>query len=174
VLSDGNNTQDAGTGGGTQTVDGSTGSAQVGSPMLFASVRVLSGGTTPGDEPGSPDVGDAAGDLLGTLLRSPSDGGGGDVVASLAMVLAPAPRGGGSPSPEELRRLLDGADPDPAIRFASGGIGDSSRAAEVHTLGVSASSLPLTGFGFVTSALLGMWLFSTGLALRLVPGGKRR
>jgi hypothetical protein len=174
VLSDGNNTQDAGTASGTQTVDGSTGSAQVGSPMLFASVRVLSGGTTPGDEPGSPDVGDAAGDLLGTLLRSPSDGGGGDVVASLAMVLAPAPRGGGSPSPEELRRLLDGADPDPAIRFASGGIGDSSRAAEVHTLGVSASSLPLTGFGFVTSALLGMWLFSTGLALRLVPGGKRR
>jgi hypothetical protein len=177
AFSDGDNTTTGDAGSltaGPQTVDGSTGSAQVGAPALFAPVRVLSGGTAPADDSGSPDVGDAAGDLLGELVGSPLDGGGADAVATLATVLAPAPQGGGSPSPEEMRTLLDGADPGPAIRFASGGIGDSSSAAEVHTLGVSASSLPLTGFGFMASALMGLGLFSTGLGLRLVPGGKRR
>jgi hypothetical protein len=151
-------------------VDGSTGSAQVGSPTAFAPVRVLGGIPTPGEESGTPDPGDVAGDLLGTLLANPS---GGDVIAGAA-ALAPAPRAGGTPSPDELRRLIDSSDPDPAIRFATGGIGDGTSAAGVQTLGVSAAGLPFTGFGFLATAAMGLWMLSTGLALRLVPGGKRR
>jgi hypothetical protein len=174
VLSDGDNTSDAGpaSSGPEQSVEGSSGSAQVGAPTAFAPVRVLSrGNPTPGDEPGAPDAGEVAKDLLGTLLGSPF--GGGDVVASPASV-AQAPRAGGTPSPDELRRLLDGANPDPAIRFALGGIGGSTSTGAVQALGVSAGSLPLTGFGVLATAAMGVWMFSTGLALRLVPGGKRR
>jgi hypothetical protein len=172
VLSDGDNSSGADAGGptdGSQSVHRSTGSAQVGSPKVFAPVRALDRGTP--HEPGAPDAGDLAEDLLDALLGSPS--GGGDVVASPAAV-APAPRAGGSPSPDELRRLLDGADPDPAIRFANGGIGDSTSTGTVQTLGVSATSLPLTGFGLLATVAMGAWMFATGLALRLVPGGKRR
>jgi hypothetical protein len=174
VLSDGDDTTDAGptSSGPEQTADRSNGSAQVGSPALFAPVRVLSGGTpTLGDDPGTPDAGDVADDLLGALLGSPS--GGGDVVANPAAV-APAPRAGGSPSPEELRRLLDGADPDPAIRFATGGTGDSTSSGAAQVLAASAASLPLTGFGLLPTVAMGAWMFATGLALRLVPGGRRR
>jgi hypothetical protein len=166
VFSDGDNSSGADAGGptdGSQTVDRSTGSAQVGSTTVFAPVRVLDRRT--------PDPDDVAEDLLGTLLGSLS--GGGDVVASPAS-LAPGPRAGGSPSPDELRRLLDGSDPDPAIRFANGGIGDTTSTGAVQTLGVSAASLPVTGFGVLATVAMGVWMFATGLALRLVPGGKRR
>jgi hypothetical protein len=84
VLSDGDNTSNGDAGGltaGPQTAHGSNGSAQVGSPTVFAPARVLSGGTpTPGDDPDTPDTGDVAADLLDTLLGSPSEGGG-DLVA---------------------------------------------------------------------------------------------
>jgi hypothetical protein len=171
---DNSSATDAGsTAAGSQTANGSTGAAQVGSPTAFAPVRALGGGTpTPGDDPGLPDPADVAGDLLGTLLGSPS--GGGDVIANSAGLLAPTPRAGGSPSPDELRRLLDSSDPDPAIQFATGATADGTAAGVVQTLGVSAGSLPLTGFGLLATVAMGVWMFSTGLALRLVPGGKRR
>jgi hypothetical protein len=176
VLSDGDSsTGDAGAdaGAGPQTVGDSSGSAQVGSPSLFAPVRVLSGGTGPSDESDPPDAGDLAEELLGELLGTPS-GGGGDVIATPS-ALAPTTGGGsGSPSPEELRRLLDGSDPGPAITFSPGGTGGTATG-EIATLGVAAAgTLPYTGFGVVAVALLGLWLLSGGLALRLVPGGKRR
>ena len=174
VASDGDNSSTgAGAAAPEQSVDDSHGSAQVGSPSLFAPVRVLSGGTGPGDEPDSPDAGDLAEELLGELLGS-SPGGGGDVVATPS-ALAPTPAGGsGSPSPEELRRLRDGSDPDPAITFAPDGTGGAATG-EIATLGVAAAgTLPYTGFGLLAVAVLGLWLFAGGLALRLVPGGKRR
>jgi hypothetical protein len=174
VASDGDNTTDAGpaSSGREQSAERTTGSTQVGSPTAFAPVRVLRGGSpTPADESGTPDAARLAEDLLGTLLGSPS--GVGDLVASPASV-ASAPRGGGTPSPDELRRLLDGSDPDPAIRFATGGIGDGTSAGAVQTLGVSAASLPVTGFGLLATVAMGVCMFATGLTLRLVPGGKRR
>jgi hypothetical protein len=176
VLSDGDNsTGDAGAGStaGPQTVGDSSGSAQVGSPSLFAPVRVLSGGTAPGDESDQADTGDLAEGILGELLGSPS-GGGGDVVATPSSLAPTTGSGPGSPSPEELRRLLDGADPDQAFLFSPDGEGGTGTA-EIATLGVSApGTLPFTGFGVIAIAVLGLWLFSGGLALRLVPGGKRR
>jgi hypothetical protein len=176
VLSDGDNTSNGDAGGltaGPQTVDGSNGSATVGSPTVFAPARVLSGGTpTPGDEPDTPDTGDVAADLLETLLGSPSEGGG-DLVA-LPSQTAPADAAGDSPSPGALRRLVDGSDPRPAVRFISGGASAASSPEQVQTLDVSAGGLPLTGFGLLQMMAMGLWLLSTGLALRLVPGGRRR
>ena len=176
VLSDGDNsTPNAGASAdtGPQTAGDSNGSAQVGSPSLFAPVRVLSGGTGPGDESDPADAGDLAEELLGELLGSPS-GDGGDVVATPSAVAPTTGGGSGSPSPEELRRLLDGSDPGPAITFSPDGTGGVATG-EIATLGVAAAgTLPYTGFGVVAVALLGLWLLSGGLALRLVPGGKRR
>lgn len=176
VLSDGDNASDGDATGltaGPQTVDRSNGSAQVGSPTVFAPARILSGGTpTPGDASDAPDAGDVAGDLLDTLLGSPS-GGGGDLVA-LPSQTAPAEGAGDSPSPGALRRLVDGSDPDPAVRFISGGASAASSPDQVQTLDVSAAGLPLTGFGLLETMAMGLWLLSSGLALRLVPGGKRR
>jgi hypothetical protein len=168
VLSDGDNASNDDAGGlaaGPQTVDRSNGSAQVGSPTVFAPARILSGGTpTPGDAP--------AGELLDTLLGSPS-GDGGDLVAVPSQT-APADGAGDSPSPGALRRLVDGSDPRPAVRFISGGASAASSPDQVQTLDVSAAGLPLTGFGLLETMAMGLWLLSSGVALRLVPGGKRR
>jgi hypothetical protein len=174
VLSDGDNsTTEAGAGAGPQTVGDSSGSAQVGSPSLFAPVRVLSGGTGPGDESDAADAGDLAEELLGELLGTPS-GGGGEVVATPSSLAPTGGDGPGSPSAEELARLLDGPDPDQAYMFSPNGTGGTATG-EVATLGVAAAgTLPYTGLGLVAVALLGLWLCSGGLALRLVPGGKRR
>jgi hypothetical protein len=163
VLSDGDNTSNdaGGLTAGPQTVDRSNGSAQVGSPTVFAPARILSGGTPmPGDEPDAPDAGDVAGDLLDTLLV-PSQ-------------TTPADGAGDSPSPGALRRLVDTSDPDPAVRFISGGASAASSPDQVQTLDVSAAGLPLTGFGLLETMAMGLWLLSSGLALRLVPGGRRR
>jgi hypothetical protein len=140
---------------------------------MFAPVRVLSGGSAPGDDAGPPDPGDLAEDILGELLGSPS-GAGGDVVAAPAG-LAPLTGGGpGSPTSEGLHRLVDESDPDSAISFVADGTGGTGTA-EFATLGVSAAgTLPLTGLSLATVAVLGLWLFASGLALRLVPGGRRR
>jgi hypothetical protein len=163
---------DGGT-GGTQTVEHSTGSAQVASPTVSAPVRVLSRETpASGDQPGPSDAADAVDALLGALLGDSSDGGG-DVIAGPSTV-APTGQSGGSPSPDELRRLADGSDPDPTIRFASGGAGDGSATPAVQTLGVSAAGLPLTGRALAATAALGLCLLASGMWLRLVPGGKRR
>jgi hypothetical protein len=167
VLSDGDDTSDGATGGlaaGPQTVDRSNGSAQVGSVTVFAPARILNGGT--------PTPGAVAGDLLGTLLGSPSEGGG-ELVA-LRSQTAPADGAGDSLSPGALRRLVDGSDPRPAVRFISGGASAASSPDQVQTLDVSAAGLPLTGFGLLETMAMGLWLLSSGLALRLVPGGKRR
>lgn len=178
VLSDGDDASDApsGTTAPEQSTADSSGSAQVGSPTASAPVRVLSdgdGGTpTPGDEPDTPDTGDVAADLLDTLLGSPSEGGG-DLVA-LPSQTAPADGAGDSPSPGALRRLVDGSDPRPAVRFISGGTSAASSPDQVQTLDVSAAGLPLTGFGLLQTMAMGLWLLSSGLALRLVPGGRRR
>jgi hypothetical protein len=70
--------------------------------------------------------------------------------------------------------LLDGPEPDQAVMFSPNGTGGTSTG-QIATLGVAAAgTLPLTGFGLVALALLGLWLFTGGLALRLAPGGKRR
>jgi hypothetical protein len=183
VLSDGDDASSdatSATATGPQTVDGSTGSAQVGSPSLFAPVRVLSPDTaTQGDEPGTPDdagVAGAVGDLVGALLGNPSGGDDSSGPVSIPSTVAPTtgerPRTGGSPSPGELHRLLDRSDPDPAVALGPGGGG--LQAGEIQVLGASAESLPLTGFGIVAMAAVGLWLLASGLALRLVPGGKRR
>jgi hypothetical protein len=174
VLSDGDNSSaqpGGGLTGGPQSVGHSTGSAQVGSPTVFAPVRVLSGGApTPGGDPGPPDAGDVAQGLVAALLGSPS--GGGDLVASPSTVAPEGPDG--SLAPGEVRKLADRSETVPALRLVSGGADDGSAAPAVQTLGVSAASLPLTGLGLVASAAIGLWLLSTGMALRLVPGGKRR
>jgi hypothetical protein len=179
VFSDGDNsTSDAGAGltAGEQTVGESNGTAQVGSPSLFAPVRVLTGGipgggTTPGDEPGLPDPEDLLGELEGLLLGDPS--GGGDVVAAPADA-APGAEPSGAPSLEDLRRLLDGSDPDPALLAFVPDDGGSVASGEAGVLGVAAESLPVTGADIARMLALGLMMLSSGLALRLVPGGKRR
>jgi hypothetical protein len=178
VFSDGDNsTSDAGAGltAGNQRTGDSTGTAQVGSPALFAPVRVLTGGipgggTTPGDEPALPDPEGLLGELEGLLLGNPS--GGGDVVAAPAAA-APGADSPGAPSPEELNRLLDGSDPDPAIAFVPDD-GGSAAGGEAGVLGVAAESLPVTGSDVARMVALALMMLSSGLALRLVPGGKRR
>jgi hypothetical protein len=178
VFSDGDNsTSDAGAGptAGNQTVSDSNGSAQVGSPALFAPVRVLTGGipgggTTPGEEPGLPDPEDVLGELEGLVLGNPS--GGGDVVAAPAAA-APGADSPGAPSPGELNRLLDGSDPDPAIAFVTGD-GGSAAGGEAGVIDAALEDLPLTGADVARMFALGLMALSTGLALRLVPGGKRR
>jgi hypothetical protein len=149
VLSDGD---DATTGGssGSQTVNGSTGAAQIGSPQVYLPIRVAGAGLPGG---GGADV-----------LASPSEAapvGGGD-------------GGSGSPSAEELRRLMDGADPDPALMLGSSDDAAGENAGQFATLGVSASSLPLTGSDPLALLALGLWLLAAGAcAMRLVPGGRR-
>ena len=178
VLSDGDNSS-AGEGGlaaGTQSADGSSGTAQVGSPRLFAPIRVLTGGSTPGEAPEVPDVERRGRRPRRRAARQPvrRRGRRGEHPVDARADAGDAPEAGGSPSAGELRRLLDGADPDPQLRFASGGVGDATDAAGIQTVGLSGDNLPLTGFGFAALAALGLWLLSSGLALRLVPGGKRR
>jgi hypothetical protein len=152
-------------------VNDTSGSAQAGSPTVFAPVRVLSRGIAPG---GEPDAGDTIGELLGELLASPS-GVGDDLVATPSGVAPTGPRARNWPSPEELRRLLDGADSDPTVRLVSEGAGIASGRGEFATLGVSAASLPLTGLHSLAVMGLGMWLLATGaLASRLIRGGKAR
>jgi hypothetical protein len=177
VFSDGDNsTSDAGTGltAGDRTVGDSNGSAQVGSPSLFAPVSVLTGGiaggTTPGEEPGLPDPEDLLGELEGLLLGNPS--GGGDVVAAPAAA-APGAEGPGAPSPGELNRLVDGSDPDPAIAFVTDD-GGSAAGGEAGVIDAALEDLPLTGADVARMVALGLMALSSGLALRLVPGGKRR
>jgi hypothetical protein len=171
VLSDGG---DAGSGaagrtGGEQTVDGTSGAAQAGAPGLFAPVRVLSDTGSPA---GEPDAWDSAGDLVG--LIADADGSQGAT-----------PIGSQAPgdAPEGVRRLADsgGTAPGtrPALQLVTGGDGpitgvQDTGAGGLQTLGVQAGSLPLTGFALPALVALGMWLLSSGLALRLVPGGKRR
>jgi hypothetical protein len=93
------------------------------------------------------------------------------VVAAPAAA-APGADSPGAPSPEDLNRLLDGSDPDPAIAFADDG--GSTAGGEAGVLGVAAESLPLTGADVARMLALGLMMLSSGLALRLVPGGKRR
>jgi hypothetical protein len=182
VASDGDNSSgEAGaTSGSGQSVDDSSGSAQVGSPVVHAPVRVLTGGTleglVPGDQPDPSDPGDladTAGDLLdeleGLLLGHPS--GGGDVVAAPAGAAPSA--GDGSPSPDDLRRLVDGSDPDPAISFVPNGSGGNASGG-AGVIDVAANGLPVTGLGLVQAIALGIAMLASGLTFRLVPGGKRR
>ena len=101
-------------------------------------------------------------------------GAGSDVQASPSGVAPVSGDGPASPSAEELRRLIDGSDPDPALTLgssedAAGGNGD-----QFATLGVSASSLPLTGSDPLALLAFGFWLLAAGAcALRVVPGGRR-
>jgi hypothetical protein len=96
------------------------------------------------------------------------------VIATPSEVAPTTGDGPGSPSPEELTRLLDGPEPDQGFMFSPDGTGGTGTG-EIATLGVSAAgTLPYTGFGLVAVVLLGLWLLLGGLALRLVPGGKRR
>ena len=115
---------------------------------------------------------------LPVRVISEADGprpGGGDIQASPSGV-APliTDDDGGSPSPEELRRLMDGADPDPAVMLGPPGSAAGGNAGQFAALGVSAASLPLTGSHPLALVAFGLWLVATGaLAMRLVPGGKR-
>jgi hypothetical protein len=156
VLSDGDGPEGgSGSAATPQTVGGSTGALQVGSPSLYAPARVLSeGGAGPGDDG--------------------SDGGG------VPQVSPPAEGEDAPGAPEGLRRLVDDGgttlDERPAVEFTStttsGGGGVETSMAGV--LGASETKLPLTGLGSAAMAAMGLWLLSGGLALRLVPGGKRR
>jgi hypothetical protein len=167
VLSDGHGPDGSGGPAATpQSVGGSTGALQVASPSLFAPVSVLSDSPA-GDAGGgtTPELGDP----------SPVPDGGSPEVSP------PAETDGDAPgSPEGLRRLVDNEAPAPdtreAVQFTTttsdgGGVAE---AAEVETLGVADTSLPLTGLGFAALVVAGLWLLASGLALRLVPGGKRR
>jgi hypothetical protein len=179
VASDGNEAgagEPAGVLAGPQAVDGSTGVAQVGSPGVSAPLRVASGdGASDAAPVDDPDVGDAVGDLVG----HPTGGDPGDGPVKASPQASPqagdAPADGGPGLDGPVRRLVDdggsSADPVAAIELRSGG---GTGAPAVKVLGVAAESLPLTGFGFAALAGLGLWLLSSGLALRLVPGGKRR
>jgi hypothetical protein len=188
VLSDGDDAAQGVGGDGPQTATGSDGSAQVGSPRVSAPVRALSDGdtTTAGGSPGPQVVDGSTGTAqVGSPqaylpIRVASDGlpgrGGGDVLASPSEV---APVGGddggsGSPSPEELRRLMDGSDPDPALMLGSSEDAAGGNGGQFATLGVSASSLPLTGSDPLGLLAFGLWLLAAGACtLRLVPGGRR-
>ena len=153
------------------------GSAQVGSPSLFAPVRVLSGGRPrrPGDES---DAGDDAGDLAEDAARRAAGhpvrrrrGGGRNAIVTGAhrrRRAGLALRGGAGPVARRSR-------PRSGVPCSSPNGTGGTATGEVATLGVAAAgTLPYTGFGLVAVALLGLWLCSSGLALRLVPGGKRR
>ena len=129
VLSDGDDAAPGGGGGGPQEATGSSGSAQVGSPGVTAPVRALSDGdtTTTGGSAGSQGVDGSTGTAqVGSPqaylpIRVASEGlpggGGNDVQASPSGVapVSGGDGGPGSPSAEELRRLIDGSDPDPAL-----------------------------------------------------------
>ena len=149
VRSDGD-TATTGGSAGSQVVDGSTGTAQVGSPQGYLPIRVASEGLP--------------------------EGGGDDVQASPSE-LAPVSGGDGgpgSPSAEELRRLMDGSDPDPALSLGSSEDAAGGDGGRFATLGVSASSLPMTGSDPLALFALGICLLAAGAcALRLVPGGGR-
>lgn len=177
VLSDGDNTTAGATGGSPQTTSDSTGSAQVGGPAVYAPIRVASGESTPSDDPDDtdvPDMDDVVAELVDAVLDGSSGAGGDDVVSTPSSTSGqPSGESGGSPSPVDLLGLRDGSDPGPAVRFISDAPGNAT-SGEVHALGVSAASLPYTGVALVATAALGLWLLSGGLALRLVPGGKRR
>jgi hypothetical protein len=109
----------------------------------------------------------------------PANGGGDVVTSPQAGPSAAGPSvedttGGGSPSPEELLRLVDGPSPDPAataeLRFVSDAPGDDGAQTAVQLEGVGGGDLPLTGFALVALVfLLGLWLASAGTALRKLP-----
>jgi hypothetical protein len=188
MLSDGDNTGQSGAPAGSQQTTDSAGSAQVGSPSIGAPVRVLSDGDTstaggPGtgpqevrDSTGTAQVGSPA-LFVPVRVISAAEGpgsGGDDIQASPSAVAPIAGDGGGSPSPEELRRLMDGADPDPAVVLGSGDTAAGGDAGQFATLGVAASSLPLTGSRPFDVLAFGMWLLMASvLAMRIVPGGRR-
>jgi hypothetical protein len=171
VLSDGGDARSGpATSSAGQTAIGTDGALQVGAPSVFAPARVLSEGSNaagvpPGDgepTPGTPEL---------TVPGSPEPnpplvGDEGD---------GSAPDGGSG----DLRRLVDGGGDtgpgtQPALDFESNGEGDEAGVAEVATLGAADPALPVTGLGFIAVVILGLWLLGSGLALRLVPGGKRR
>ena len=163
VLSDGSDAAPTTAASAPQSTDGSTGTAQVGSPGVFAPARVLSEtGATDGEGPG-----DGAGDGIPLVNVLPEEGD--------ARSLRGTPAGSGL--------IDDGGDTTettPALRLISGGAGDGTAVVEtggqgVETLRVAQlGTLPLTGLGVAAVAALGLWLLAGGLALRLVPGGKRR
>jgi hypothetical protein len=172
VASDGNSSAAGGSAGGPQSTSDSAGAAQVAPPSVSAPVRAFS--PEPGDQESG---GEVVVDLLDGLLGNPLGGaGGGPPVASPSEVAETAPGERSSPSRDELRRLIDGADPDPAVRFVSDGGAIESGGAEFATLGVSAaSSLPYTGSHPAVLIALGIGLLSTGaLASRLVQPSTRR
>ena len=164
--------------GGPQTAGDSTWTAQVGSPGVFAPVSLLTD-LDPGEGPGggedpAGDVEEAVGDLVGSLVGLlPLAGASGDGDRRRAEG-APGALGGGPGDPRGFRRVVDNGSStvtQPAVDLVTGA---TAADGEVQTLGVQAGSLPLTGFGVLVLFALGLWLLASGLALRLVPGGKRR
>jgi hypothetical protein len=173
VLSDGDNApaESGGASAGEQSAAESTGAAQVGSPSVAAPVRVLSedGGTS--DEGGAAeDVGEAVdgalAELVGDLQGNPG-------VPATPSELAPG-ADGPRPVDTEVHRLIDHGPGVPETQPAVDLVPGYGGGAEVATLSVAAASLPYTGSDAARAAAIGLWLLSTGLALRLVPGGKRR
>ena len=136
---------------------------------MFAPVALLSN-LEPGEERGD----DLVGSLVGLPPLADASGDGGRDGGRGRAERAPGALGGGPGDPRGFRHVVDNgssAVTQPAVDLVSGG---AAGAGEVQTLGVQAGSLPLTGFGVLVLFALGLWLLASGLALRLVPGGKRR
>jgi hypothetical protein len=167
VLSDGDNAgAAAGAGDAEQTTSGSTAAAQLGSPRLFAPARALSAGGFNGDDgTGEGGTGGEGSPQASPLTDDESTG-----------PLEDTPEGGSG--------LEDGGstttETQPALQFVSGGAGPDTDVADtgaqgLETLGVAQlGDLPLTGLGLFALVASGLWLVGGGLALRLVPGGRRR
>jgi hypothetical protein len=202
VASDGDNGSAATAASGPQSTDASTASAQVGSPVVSAPVRVLSDGddaAPPAAGAAPQSVSDSAGAAqvgspgLFAPARVLSDGGttGADGIEGMTpLAEGMAPLAGPQPEGVDVRSLrgtpegsglpdADGVGPEttPALRFVSGAGGGAHG---VETLGVAQlgvaqlGELPLTGLAVGAVAGLGMCLLAGGSALRLVPGGRRR
>jgi hypothetical protein len=180
VASDGDTTTDDGpaASGGQQTAGDSSGAAQVGSPRLFAPIRVFSGGQAPDEGDTGSGAGGDVDELIGELeaaLMGGDQPGGDDTVGRVASVGGGPARGRTWPSPDEIRRLADGSDPDPipVFNLQSGGAptdgGAGSEVGDVSALGAAGGDLPLTGAGVVALIGLGLSLLSGGAGLRRIP-----
>jgi hypothetical protein len=165
--------------GGPQTVGDSSGAAQVGSPRLFAPVRVLSADQAPAAGEGS-GLGDDVGGLLARLEDElpGADQLGDDTIGSIASLLGSVAGNSGRPTPQGTRGLRDrGPAPyrRPVVNLFTGGPplpgdgGPGSQVGDVTTLGAAGGTLPLTGAGFVALLGMGLSLLSGGAALRRIP-----